>query len=98
MGVLVCALFGAAMVYLNIAYVTRLPGEARVRLLIFKEGANLQDRLLGSPMLREDAANAPTFRQVSQGLQHTWENKAIASRTHAPFSSSATHAAGGQHL
>jgi cell division protein FtsW (lipid II flippase) len=78
MGVLVFALVGAAVVYLNINYVTRLPGEARVRLLVFKEGANLQDRLLGSPMLKEDAANAPTFRQVSQGLQHTWENKAIA--------------------
>jgi cell division protein FtsW (lipid II flippase) len=78
LGMLLAALAGAALVYLNIAYVTRLPGEARVRLLIFKEGANLQDRLLGSPMLREDAANAPTFRQVSQGLQHTWENKAIA--------------------
>ncbi len=78
MGALLFALISAAVIYLNINYVTRLPGEARVRLLIFKEGANLQDRLLGLPMLKEDAANAPTVRQVSQGLQHTWENKAIA--------------------
>ena len=78
MGVLVLAIACAGVVFLNLDYVTKLPGEARVRLLIFKEGMNLQDRLPDLPMLKEDASNAPTVRQVSQGLQHTWENKAIA--------------------
>ena len=78
MGVLLFAVLCAGVVYLNLDYVTTLPGEARVRLLIFKEGMNLQDRLPGLPMLKEDASRAPTVRQVSQGLQHTWENKAIA--------------------
>ncbi len=78
MGVLLFAIIASGVIYLNLDYVTKLPGEARVRLLIFKEGMNLQDRLPGLPMLKEDAANAPTVRQVAQGLQHTWENKAIA--------------------
>lgn len=78
MGVLLLAVAGAGVMYLNLSSITKLPGEAQVRLLIFKEGLNLQDRLLGLPMLKEDATGTPTVRQVSQGLQHTWENKAIA--------------------
>jgi cell division protein FtsW (lipid II flippase) len=78
MGALLITVLAAGVVYLNLDYVTKLPGEARVRLLIFKEGMNLQDRMPGLPMLREDVTTAPTVRQVSQGLQHTWENKAMA--------------------
>ncbi|MDQ2947063.1 MAG: hypothetical protein M3Y27_14160, partial [Acidobacteriota bacterium] len=78
MGTLLFALLAFGLVYLNIGYVTHLPGEAQVRLLIFKEGMSLQDRLPTLPMLKEDANRTVTVRQVSQGLQHTWENKAIA--------------------
>ncbi|MGI8746628.1 MAG: FtsW/RodA/SpoVE family cell cycle protein [Bryobacteraceae bacterium] len=78
MGTLLFTLLMFGVVYLNVDYVTRLPGEARVRLLIFKEGMNLQERLPSLPMLKEDAGRTVTVRQVSQGLQHTWENKSIA--------------------
>ncbi len=75
--VLVVAVGVTSLVYLNLERMW-LPGEARARLLIYKEGVGLQQRLPDLPMLREDAKQGVTVRQIRDGLQHIWENQAIA--------------------
>ncbi len=51
-------------------------GEAPVRLLVFKKGGNAAADMLRSAVLSEDSATPA--RKIGEGLEHAWENTAIA--------------------
>jgi cell division protein FtsW (lipid II flippase) len=77
---LAVALSGTGLVYLNLR--SLLPevsqfGEAGTRLLVFKEGGALQKLLLYFPLSREGSPEPLLYQNLANGLQHTWENRAL---------------------
>lgn len=53
-------------------------GEACARFLAFKQGVAAQAHLAWLPLRRDDDAAPITVQSLSQSIQHTWENQAIA--------------------
>lgn len=54
-------------------------GPAAVRLLVFKEDRSaLQERMPWLPVARGRGAGGMTTVDLAQGIQHTWENEAMA--------------------
>ncbi|MEO8128138.1 MAG: hypothetical protein ABJF23_05375 [Bryobacteraceae bacterium] len=76
--VLLFAVGLGSVAYLNLDSFPFLPGEAKVRLLLFKKGLDVQGQLPTLPLLKSDASGTVTVRQVSQGIQHIWENRALS--------------------
>jgi len=79
------AFAGVFLFYLNLQpllpaahYMKFGVGEAPVRLLVFKKGARAAVDMLSAAVLSEDSATPA--RKIGQGLEHAWENTAIAHR------------------
>jgi cell division protein FtsW (lipid II flippase)/cell division protein FtsI/penicillin-binding protein 2 len=69
-----------AVVIIYSSYLTSfplIPGEARVRLLSFREGGAIQ-RLLPEADASGSSSDGLTLQKLRNGYQHAWENRAIA--------------------
>jgi len=74
-------LASASFVYLNLDPMTPTPGafgESRVRLLVFRDNAKLKEGLAWFSLRQEESSGVISEQKVSNALEHTWENQAIA--------------------
>jgi len=84
-GLLAAGIVLASLFYLNLNQVlpssySRLAGQAGVRLLVFKEEVDAERAIPWTPVATTDGRSAFTVNELRQGLEHTWENRAIAYR------------------
>lgn len=84
-GLLGAAVVLAAVFYLNLNQIlpssySRLAGQAGVRLLIFKQQVDAERAIPWTPVATGEGRSAFTVNELRQGLEHTWENRAIAHR------------------
>jgi len=54
------------------------PGEARVRILAFRDGEALKAGLAWFSLRRDDATGVVSEQKIANAIEHTWENQAIA--------------------